>query len=357
MAVLLLAVSGVGYAGWYYSSELLTVPHGEDPFDLWVLDADANSVTLPRTEETTQPGTYGLRWPGGSAVLGAIESQDGDSVTRGMSLVSPGAPSGEADMNRAVWNSDPARDLGLAFRSVAVPTPLGDMPAWHVPARGKTWAVLVHGRGGSRAEGLRVMPALHRAGLPVLAISYRNDEGAPTGPDGLYHLGHSEWRDLEAAVRYARAEGAQRVVLYGYSMGGAIVGAFLDRSAQAEHVAAVVLDAPVADWRATLDLQAAARDLPSPLTTVAEFIVERRIGIDFDEFDLPRHGEQFRRPTLVFHGTDDSTVPIGPSRAFARRHRDVVTFSEVAGAEHTGAWNVDPARYERQLTDFLADAL
>ena len=126
--------------------------------------------------------------------------------------------------------------------------------------------VLVHGRGGSRREALRVLPALHERGHPALVVTYRNDEGAPASPDGYYHLGDTEWEDIEAAVQFARERGARRVVLFGWSMGAAIIAAMLDRSPEASAVAAVVWDAPLVDWRATLRQQARNRRLPTVLT-------------------------------------------------------------------------------------------
>ena len=108
-----------------------------------------------------------------------------------------------------VYEGNPKTTLGLVYSEVRVPSELGEMPAWHVPASNNdTWVITVHGRGASREEGLRVVPQLHGAGLPVLLITYRNDVGAPKSPDGLYHLGDTEWRDVEAAIRRARA--AQR---------------------------------------------------------------------------------------------------------------------------------------------------
>jgi hypothetical protein len=54
--------------------------------------------------------------------------------------------------------------------------------------------------------------ALRSWAFPALIPSYRNDPGAPGSPDGLYHLGDTEWADLEAAVDHALAAGATDVV-------------------------------------------------------------------------------------------------------------------------------------------------
>ena len=71
-------------------------------------------------------------------------------------------------------------------------------------------------------------------------------------------------------------------------MGAAIIGALLSRSALAARVAALVWDAPLVDWRATLRQQARIRHLPPALTEVTTRVAGRRIGIDFDRFDLMR---------------------------------------------------------------------
>jgi len=260
-------------------------------------------------------------------------------------------------LDAAAFEPDPAA-VGLAFDEVTVSTPLGPCPAWQVPgADGDTWAVLVHGRGGPRREALRVLPALHRLGLSALVVSYRNDPEAPASPDGRYHLGDTEWLDVEAAMAHAVAAGARRFVLVGWSMGAAIIGALLSRSALADRVAALVWDAPLVDWRATLRQQARVRHLPPALTEITTRVAGRRIGMDFDRFDLRAHPPTVRPPTLLVHTTGDSAVPVQPSRALAAVAPELgwpMTYLEVPHAEHTAAWNADPAAYEDAVTRFLA---
>ncbi|HVH21942.1 MAG TPA: alpha/beta fold hydrolase, partial [Pseudonocardia sp.] len=349
---------GAAGIGWYYSSLLLD-PTLRPIYPERVLAADPRRVTLAANRLTAQPGIWGLRWPDGLAVIGPPSPDGRRRVVRPL-LGGPVPPPGTAAvLDTGPYDPDPAA-RGLDFTEAQVPTSLGPSPAWHVPADGDTWVIMVHGRGGTRREALRVLPALHRAGYPGLVISYRNDLEAPASPDGFYHLGDTEWLDVEAAVHWAQDRGARRIVLFGWSMGGAITGAFLDRSAAAGSVAAVIWDAPLVDWRATLRRQARNRWLPPGLTPLATAATRRRIGIDFDRFDLLRRPPAVRPPTLVVHSTGDTVVPVGPSRALAEAGPGFgwpIRYFEVPDAEHTGSWNADPAAYERAVLDFLTEAL
>ncbi len=61
------------------------------------------------------------------------------------------------------------------------------------------------------------------AGYTSLVVSYRNDGDAPNSDDHRYALGDREWQDVSSAIEYAFEHGAERIVLLGYSMGGATV--------------------------------------------------------------------------------------------------------------------------------------
>jgi pimeloyl-ACP methyl ester carboxylesterase len=248
---------------------------------------------------------------------------------------------------------DPGSE-GLAFRAVSIRGPLGPAPAWLVPGAGRGWAIVVHGMGAPRAEGLPILPELHRAGLTTLVISYRNDPGAPRSPDGLTHLGADEWRDLDAAAGYAERHGARRLTLVGYSMGGAMVCDFLRRSPRAALVDRAVLDSPVLEWRGPLRAAADRASVPSALLGPAERMVEWRAGIDLSDEDQLAHAGHLRAPILVLHGAADKVVPIADSRALVRRLPGQVRLVEFPGAAHAASWDADPRRYEAAVREFLA---
>ena len=81
-----------------------------------------------------------------------------------------------------------------------------------------------------RSGALRTLPTIVGQEISSLVITYRNDPGAPNSLDGLYHLGQTEWKDIEAAADYALANGAKDLLLVGYSMCGGITCTFLHES-------------------------------------------------------------------------------------------------------------------------------
>ena len=352
---LVIALAAGAAVSWHFSSAVLVPDRSGWPTDATVEGLPPGRVVLSRSDDTLRPGVYGLLWQGGHAIAGEVVKSDADTVTRRLRavqgyLLRPGM---KVAVDSYVFAGDPRQTLGLPFEDVDIPDELGPMPAWLIPARSRTWAIVVHGINSDQQAGLRIAPALHRAGLPSLLISYREDLGAPASPDGFHHMGLTEWRDLQGAARYALAHGARRLVLVGYSMGGAIVTQFMERSPLAPRVAGLVLDAPVLDWKSTLEFHAEEMGLPGFLATPVEWAVGARIDADWSSLDAIAHPEYFQLPVLLFHGTEDSIVPIATSDELAAELPHWVTYYRVPKAEHTESWNVDPRLYERRLRAFL----
>jgi pimeloyl-ACP methyl ester carboxylesterase len=342
-------------ASWHFSSAVLVPDHDPWPEDVTVEAVRAGEIVLSRSEDSERPGVYGLVWPEGHAVVGAVVGTSEETATRKLREASGYlVPGTEVAVDSQVYVGDPRQSRGLPFSDIGIEGELGPMPAWHVPARGRTWAIVVHGINHDPQVGLRILPALRRAGLPSLSITYREDLGAPRSPDGLHHMGLTEWRDLEAAARYALSHGARRLVLVGYSMGGSLVTQFMQRSHLASRVAGLVLDAPALDWKEIIEFNATEMGLPAFAAWPVEWAVGVRIDADWESLDAVEHREDLRLPILLFHGEDDHLVPISTSEELAAELPRWVTYFPVPRAGHTESWNVHPARYEDRLRTFLA---
>jgi pimeloyl-ACP methyl ester carboxylesterase len=352
----LLAGSAAGFA-WYLTSRLIAVTRVHDSYPLRVLAVGSQdrAVTLSAGPDAAEPGTFRLAWPGGQARAGPVTASGPGFVTRQLSHVrgrlAPGEPAGiEADP----YTGDPYTALGIPFTTVRVLTPLGGMPAWQITGRRSTWVILIHGLGGSRADALPVMPRLHALGFPMLAITYRNDAGAPASPDHQSDLGATERHDVTAAVRYAASHGASGVVLFGYSLGGDMAAVTAEDSPVRSLVRGLILDSPVLNWRATLEYQGRRHGLPQPLISLTEALLSWRTGLSYAQFDQLQQESSLHVPVLLIQGSADTIVPPAAAGAFARARPGLVTYLRVAGADHVSAIDTDPSGYRAALTRFLA---
>ncbi|MGW7364890.1 alpha/beta hydrolase [Streptomyces sp. NPDC054841] len=315
-------------------------------------------ITLTRSLVSLRPGTYGLTGPDLHAVVGPVLDNvphAADSVVRRLERVEHGSldTGTKVRFTPQVHTGNPADALGIDHEDVEIPGELGSLPAWLVRAPRSTWIIAVHGLGATREHAMNLLPFLTERRLPVLALAYRGDPGAPGSPDGLGHLGDSEWRDLDAAIRFAVRDGAERVILHGWSTGASMALHAAANSALRDRIAGLVLDSPVLDWEATLRALAAARRLPGPLLPLAVRAAEGRTGLHADRLKAAADPDALRVPTIVFHGPDDTLAPWGPSRELAARRPDLVTLQTVPHAPHAAMWNAGPARYEEALRRFL----
>ncbi|MGV2983748.1 alpha/beta hydrolase family protein [Microbacterium sp. AGC85] len=333
--------------------------------EILAVDTGAQTIELSRTPDTELPGRYGLFTTGthGYVKLGAVLSADATRVRRKLlTQIESGAKIDRAAGFSGWYYSSPS-ELHLPWENVLIGSPAGPCPAWMFPAESSTWVIQVHGRGVTRAECLRAVPVFHALGMPNLVVSYRNDGEAPRSKGGSYALGASEWRDVDAAISYALRHGATRVLLMGWSMGGAIALQTAVSSAHREAIAGLVLDSPVVDWRGVLRFQAreegirdpfpalAMNALSSPLTarlSGAEFV------ISFDKLDMVARADELTVPILVLHSEDDGFVPADASHALAEARPDLVTMPRFTGARHTKIWNYDQIGWTKAITDWMS---
>lgn len=350
--------------GWYFSTRIntdaLAVTHAPAARDLTVTDVTRGRITLadpgPKNVYLRAGTVYGVAWPGGYGRVSGPPTVSGVDVSRAWTLVEGAEPptGTRVSMDEFAYPLTPPPGARL----VHYPDPRGPMPATYFPGTGSTWAILVHGKGATRAETYRLARDTTALGMPTLSIGYRNDADAPADPGHAYTFGVTEWHDLDAAVRWAKQHGASDIVLGGASMGGSIVASYLRHSPDADQVQSVVLDAPMLNLRDTTAWGAeqitlpGGLPIPTTLTWTAEEIAALRYDVDWGATDYTGHLDWVRGPVLIIHGTVDDTVPISTSRLVASKSGEV-TLVEFRGANHVESWNVDPTRYDRTVTAFL----
>jgi alpha-beta hydrolase superfamily lysophospholipase len=376
IAIGVLAAAGAAAVGVAALSVIVArtviIPPSRRTEDVAILgyDPEARTILLSSNADSRLPGDYSFWFSrdSGHARLGEIIAQDERTVRRRVLGVDFGDLAAARRGRLSGWFVLSPRDLPFPYRDVSVRTPLGPAPAWLVPAEGgasKRWVINVHGRAVRRSETLRAIAPFRASGYTSLIVSYRNDGDAPRSDDYRYALGDREWQDIEAAMQYALDNGAEELVLMGWSMGGATVLQALTRSPLGAKVRGVVLESPVVDWIATLDFQVALRRLPAVVRWGVLQLFRHRWGglltglaepLDLDRLDFVRRARELGVPILILHSDDDGFVPSTASRALAVARPDIVTYEAFDVARHTKLWNYDRDKWEGAILRWL-DAL
>jgi pimeloyl-ACP methyl ester carboxylesterase len=328
-------------------------------------------VELAASARTTAPGRYSIWFANGTghACIGEIVSSDDarGTVTRVVERVDSG------DLRTAkagIWSGyvySTPEPLGLPYSDVQVPIDNGVAAAWKFAPTDEsrdasTWAVHIHGLGGSKAGALRGVPVADRLGYTSLVVSLRNDRDAPASSDGRYHLGQTEWHDVEAAVSYAVGQGARQIVLFGWSLGASIALQLAASSEFRHQISRLVLNAPVVDWSSTLVANARSSMLPGWVARLGlQMLGSSRMrwitGLDaplsFHALDFLARADELSVPILVIHNEGDRSTPFAISRAFVSRRPGLATLLTFPSAEHTQEWNSDPDGWDAAVESWL----
>lgn len=372
LVIALLALVFYGAGGWYFAtvleSDALAVEPHERAYQATLTAVGTDTVTItqgdPGDGDLFNPGLLGIFWEDGYGTVAEVVEATDSTVTRRFTPVAGDPQPGDrVDVDPWVYPDDGGPELDLTLEQVEYQSALGPMDAVFVPGASDTWAILVHGKNATPREAYRLAAILAGGGLPVLAITHRNDRDQPADSSGYHQFGLAEWEDLEGAVRHALDAGASEVILGGLSTGGAVVLSFLERSELAAAAAGVILDSPNVDLGAAIDHSARGRTLPlvglpvpSSLVWTAKTLSSWRFGVDWGELDyVSRAGETLEVPVLAIHGTADPSVPVEVSRRLAAASPDLVTLAEFDGGLHVQSWNLDPARYRQEVESFLSD--
>jgi dienelactone hydrolase len=334
-----------------------------------VVAVTIDELTLESNPDTLHAGEFGVWFSDdrGHARIGEVVSRDpqAKTVTRKILAVTGGDLRSVSTVRWSGHVFARPTDLHPSAREVEIPVEGGAAPAWVIPSPSEepqaTWAIHVHGIRTTRITALRSVPAAQQLGYTSLVPSFRGDGEGPPTQRNASTLGQTEWRDIDAAIGYALDHGAEKVVLFGWSMGASVVLLSAERAVHREAVVALVLVSPVTEWRTAIRAGAARAHLPQALGSLATLFLSwaplsRLIGlpapIDFGTLDWTSD-RRLNTPTLVIHSDGDTEIPLSLTHRFAAAHPTRVDLIEIPDAAHAWEFNVAPDRFNGAITEWL----
>ncbi|MBK9021375.1 MAG: alpha/beta hydrolase [Sulfuritalea sp.] len=231
-------------------------------------------------------------------------------------------------------------NIGLPFEPLALTTADKEtLDGWHLPARrgspARGLVILFHGNAGNISHRLDYLRMFHDLGFAALIIDYRGfgRSSGKASEEGSYLDADTAWRHATEMLGYP----AERIVLFGESLGGAVA----TQLAVARKPGALVL---ASTFTSVPDLGAEIYPwLPIRLLARIRYDSRERLN-------------QVRSPVMVIHSRQDDIIPFAHGERLFLAAREPKRFLEIAGGHNEG-FVFGRDTWVRQLDDFLRSAL
>jgi hypothetical protein len=237
-------------------------------------------------------------------------------------------------------------DVGLAWDDVYVDTADGErLHGWYVAAgphgvrEPRGVLLFFHGNAGNISHRLDSIAIFNRLRLDVLIVDYRGygqSTGTPTEA-GTY-------RDAQAAWDYLlreRGVSADRIVIFGRSLGGAVGAWLASQLPQAEMPAALIIESSFSS----------GADMARRLYPIYPARLLTRL-----KYPVVDYAARLRCPLLVVHSRDDEIIPYAMGRAVYAAAPQPKSFLELRGDHNAGFW-ISREDYTAGLEAFLVEVL
>jgi dipeptidyl aminopeptidase/acylaminoacyl peptidase len=259
-----------------------------------------------------------------------------------------------------VSSRTPADYSIVNYQDVTITTADGlNLAAWYVPPIREDGAsiIFIHGHASNRSHYLSRAEIFAEEGYGMLFMELRNNG---TSDGEFTTMGLLGAQDVQAAFDFLIEQSnvnAERIALYGHSMGGATaIMAFRD----IPQARVLISEAAYSSLNDNIHARI-VRDLPLPPFVFPQLIVGFAgmfTGEDlFDVRPIDAIQELNGRPVLLIHGTNDGVVPfINGERLFAAA-QEPKEFWIIDGANHGASFTASPEIYEARIMPFLEQYL
>ena len=257
--------------------------------------------------------------------------------------------------------SNPMQAKGMAYEEISFPAKDGSrmMQGWYIPAeQSDKTIVFSHGYGANREESWIPMYDLahyaHRQNFNVIMFDYgfasQTSKQVATG-------GKVEAQQLLGAIQLAKQRGAQKVVVWGFSMGA---GTALQAGLQTKDVDAMILDSTFLLEPDTLYHNIKNQiDLPRhPSLEILELLFPLVNGTGVQQIPYMQvKSEDYPFPILFVHGTEDEKAPYPIAETLAANQTNPASdVWIIQDGLHELLFRQHPREYLRRVSTFLSQA-
>ncbi|TJY42405.1 alpha/beta fold hydrolase [Cohnella pontilimi] len=260
----------------------------------------------------------------------------------------------------AALASNPMAAKNLAYSDVTFPSADGRsiLSGWWIPAESGQSVVLSHGYGANREESWVPMydlaDMLHQKGYNVLMFDYGfANHRHPMPATG----GRLESQQLLGAIQFAKQQGSDQLIVWGFSMGA---GTALQAALHQAPVDGMILDSTFLPNEDTLyfNLEQSKLKLPKYISMqMIRWFLPIVGGTSLDQ--IPAAAAQhtsFDFPILLIHGTADNKAPAYLSENVAHAQKNPNSgLWIVKGAIHEMIYRTRTKEYNARIDAFLGE--